>query len=58
MNGIRQSKKELMLCGVRKIVLQVVAQTEASNENNKVGIARNEPNRSAAEALLSVMFWA
>ncbi|CAJ1406790.1 unnamed protein product, partial [Effrenium voratum] len=28
-----------------KILLQVIAQTEASTDNNKVGIARNEPNR-------------
>lgn len=37
---------------LRKLVLQVVTQTEASNENNRVGIARNEPNRSTDRLLL------
>ena len=39
---------------LRKIVLQVLTQTEASSENGKVGIARNEPNRNAAAS--SVLF--
>ena len=38
----------LSISQLRKIILQVITQTEASNENGKVGIARTEPNRSFA----------
>lgn len=44
--GAGEEEKAIPPAAYMKIVLQVLAQTEASNENNKVGIARNEPNRN------------
>jgi len=44
--GAAEEERAIPPAAYMKIVLQVLAQTEASNENNKVGIARNEPNRN------------
>ncbi|CAE7561007.1 FER1L6 [Symbiodinium sp. CCMP2456] len=44
--GAVEEERAIPPAAYMKIVFQVLAQTEASNENNKVGIARNEPNRN------------
>ena len=46
--GHAEEEKKIPPAAYMKIVLQVVTQTEASNENGKVGIARTEPNRNPA----------
>ncbi|CAK9037057.1 Hypothetical protein (Fragment), partial [Durusdinium trenchii] len=43
--GAVEEEKTIPPAAYMKIVLQVLTQTEASSENGKVGIARNEPNR-------------
>merc|ERR1712066_980687 len=44
--GIEEAKKEIPPAAIMKVLVQVISQTEASTQEQKVGMGRNEPNRN------------